>query len=488
MPGTQYRCTKAELARKLEAAVGKTLGEVDSAHVFDVAKNNPKVTGIAGDVIEQSVIGYPPNSVQEPDLVVDGTEVELKTTGLRRSKKMKGLEAKEPMSITAVSLGTIAEESFYSSNFWHKVERMLLVYYLYDSETTVRAADYANFPILDYQFNEFTPEEVETLRHDWQIVHDFVKAIQESDADETPRGIYYAQLSSALRDRLMMIDTAPKYPHPPRFRLKRSAVTAIARRHFGEGLERLPKDYTSMRDIDAVLGEVTRRWRGKSVRELARTFGVKGGIAKGSVDLIVCKMFDAKSRHMADVELFARAGLHAKSVVLTRDGRRTEDMKLFTIDFDELCDPELRFEDSMFCHWFSEGSLICAVLQEPSGSAPLEANVFLGFRRIAFDDALINEEVKRTWEEMRTLIHTNALRDVVTLRNGKPVINKSGVVRSAPNFPKSHDHVVFVRGTSSDSTRKPVCVNGIRMYRQQLWIRGSYIAKALAASNPFPNP
>ena len=143
----QYRCSWVELEGKLVDATGKTLGEVDTAHVFDITRTNPKVTGIAGDVVEQSVIGYPANSDQEPDLVIDGVETELKTTGLRRSKKGKGFEAKEPMSITAVSLETIAGEDFRSSNFWHKLEHMLIVYYLYDSETTVPAAEYANFPI-----------------------------------------------------------------------------------------------------------------------------------------------------------------------------------------------------------------------------------------------------------------------------------------------------------------------------------------------------
>ena len=87
----QYPCTRLDLETKLKAIVGRTLGEIDTAHVFKLTETNPKVTGIAGDVIEQSVIGYPPNSGQEPDLVVDGVEIELKTTGLKRASKGRGL-------------------------------------------------------------------------------------------------------------------------------------------------------------------------------------------------------------------------------------------------------------------------------------------------------------------------------------------------------------------------------------------------------------
>ena len=75
---------------KLEAILfsvkDKTLGEVDKKHVLDRTKTNPKITGIAGDVIEQSVLGYPPDQAQRPDLDVDGVPTELKTTGMRLKK------------------------------------------------------------------------------------------------------------------------------------------------------------------------------------------------------------------------------------------------------------------------------------------------------------------------------------------------------------------------------------------------------------------
>jgi len=147
--------TKKDLVMILDNVLEKTLGEVDKNRVFDRTIVHPKITGIAGDVIEQSVLGYPADSRQEPDLIVDGEEVELKTTGLRMSKKVKGqFEAKEPMSITAVSPKSIITQDFESSHFWKKLEKMLLVYYLYDSDVTVPAAAYADFPIKGYDFHE----------------------------------------------------------------------------------------------------------------------------------------------------------------------------------------------------------------------------------------------------------------------------------------------------------------------------------------------
>ena len=269
-----YAITQFELTERLDNAVGKTLGEADSENVFERTKANPKITGIAGDVVERSIIGYPANCDQEPDLLVDGIPVELKTTGLRRSKKTSALEAKEPMSITAVSIDRIVDEEFETSSFLHKIRNMLIVYYLYDSEGTVSAAEYADFPIKGYQFHEFTPDEMKVLKSDWQLVHDFIESIQRENPNEDDRKKRYPLLSSQLRKDLMFIDTAPKYPHSPRFRLKRSVVTDMARKAFGYALEKLPQTYASYSEIDRKLHEIAKAQKGKTIEELGSKYAL----------------------------------------------------------------------------------------------------------------------------------------------------------------------------------------------------------------------
>ena len=479
MGSVQYAFVRLDLEEKLDSVRGKTLGEADTANVFAITEANPKVTGIAGDVVEQSILGYQPDSFQRPDILVDGIPTEVKTTGLRPSKRGQGLEAKEPMSITAVSLDTIAAEEFADSNFWHKVEHMLIVYYLYDSDTTVKAADYANFPIKGYQFHEFDADEVAMLESDWQLVHDFVKHIQDDYPDEADRKQFYPLLSSALRKDLMLIDTAPKYPHPPRFRLKRSTVTAIARKSFGDSMEQLPRSYTSYAAIDMKLSGVSREFSGLTVGEICRRFGIRSH-SKNIAEQMIVRIFGGRGK-ISDIELFSKIGLHVKSVVLTKEGRRTEDMKLFTIDFSEFRDGNTAFEESSLYTYFTEGPLLCAVFEEPSTKAPLSSNVFKGFKRIAFDDWFVENPLRNTFYEIRDLIVEGRLKSepVLNGKTGLPIFNKSGVMRERLNFPKSADHVVFVRGTSTDSTRKPEVVNGIRMYRQQLWVKGSYVASRL---------
>lgn len=77
---SSHKYTRKQVEELLEQCLNKTLGEIDKNHVFDRTKTNPKITGIAGDVIEQSVFGYDANSGQNPDLDIDGVKTELKTT------------------------------------------------------------------------------------------------------------------------------------------------------------------------------------------------------------------------------------------------------------------------------------------------------------------------------------------------------------------------------------------------------------------------
>lgn len=466
---------KKDLIKILDSCIDKTLGEVDVNNVFDKTKTKPKITGIAGDVIEQSVLGYPADNRQEPDLNIDGVKTELKTTGLKYKNNNIEFVAKEPMSITAVSPNQIINETFHESNFWHKLSHILFVYYLYDSPTTVKASKYANFPIKGYQFHEFDEEDKEILKNDWTIVRDFIKELRENYEnyeDEYPR------ISYELRPKLMYIDTAPKWPNPPRFRLKRTFVSSIAQEHFGEKLEQLPGKYTTFKSIDETCHELTLKYGQKTVKELKNTFNIPGKrINKSIGEKIIIKMFGGQSKQMQQIELFRKSGIIGKTITLTKKGFRTEDMKLFNIDFNEITNENLSFEDSQFYEYFTNNHL-CIIFEEPSTKAPLEDNVFLGFKWVTFDEEFIETNVKPIWNDIRDKVINKKLKEEPILKkDGTQRVNKSGNVMTSLNFPKSSEGTIFVRGSGKDSNSKPLTINGIHMYLQYIWIKGNYMAK-----------
>lgn len=486
------------LCEHLERCVGKTLGQLDVAHVFNSVTDVKKRTGIAGDVVEYSVLSLPQkgHSDQAPDIEVDGVKYEVKTTGLKRSKQTdKTLEAKEPVSITAVSPQKIAEEEYRSSAFWHKVAHLLFLYYFYDSRKVVPPSGYAKFPLYAYQFHEykdFTTEEQKTLENDWQIVRDFVAFLQSNYSDYESQ---YPRISYELRPKLMLLDTAPKWPHKPRFRFKKSFVTTIYLRYVDkkkqqkEVLKRSKGGYESIQDIIDECSNIVNQYRGKTVEWLCGHLDITPTKKLKSIaEPIIVKLFGGTRKKMRDIDLFSKVGIVGKSIVFTKKGGRTEDTKFFTIDFAEIADETLTFEESQFYEYFSTHKILFALFEEPSQEAPLLDNRFLGFSLITLDEDFIQKNVRPVWERVRYLVLKKKLVDVPICytrgeRKGKQKVNKNGELSSAPNFPKSADGIVFIRGTGTDSKDKKEVVNGIHMYYQQVWIKGSYLSSLVAQAS-----
>lgn len=465
--------TRIEIEQIFNDCEGKTLGMLDRAGVFAKALANPKITGIAGDVVEQSILGMKANSKQEPDLVIDGTLTELKTTGLRL--KDDHYEPKEPVSITAVSIDKIVnEDDFHESLLWHKLCRILFIYYHYNSKVTVKALGYKEFEVLSHQFYE--PSALDRARYesDWTIVRNF---LQKAKASADPEA-QYPLLSTNINPELVVLDTAPKYPHPPRFRIKRAYFASIVKRHFDSKakLETLDDEYVSYKELDTKLHDMQLIYKDKSVGELVIDLEIHSKkLTKQISEQIIVRMFGGKSKKLSKVELFDSFGITGYSIALSIEGKRTEDTKMCPIDFDEVMEDK-PFEESDFYKYYHDNTFLFFVLQETQKASSKKGeevkiefakNKFLGFKRIHFSDDFIYENVKPVWEKIRYLISSKTLREEQSARG------------LAPNFPKSSEGTIFVRGTGTDIYDKPLNINGIQMYRQNLWIRGEDLVNML---------
>ena len=519
MPNHVYE--KETIIQAFDSILNKTFGEIDNVGMFEHirAEGFNLQKGIAGAVIEQCVLGYDPDPKQEADLIVidneDYISTELKVTGMRTSDKGgRHYVAKEPMSITAVGIYDIAEQTFYNSHFWNKLEHMLIIYYHYLSGSAVKPYDYKDFPVKGYEFHEFDYNDRLALQHDWCYVHDFITYIvnnhpgpKTKEWKATVKKEYLAE-RNLLRRALSYIDLAPKYP--PRFRLKKTVVNTIIAKHFGYKLEQLPGLYATISDIDKKCDELTREYKNKTIGELADLFNVPrltkdGKENKGFAEQVTIKMFGGNSKKLNQIDLFSRFGLIAKTIVMTPTGGRTEDMKLYHIDFEEMIQDTyteengtvrpFTFEDSEMYSYFADHELLCIIYVEPpkdyirnseNGKRVkvknmLAENRFWGFYRLVFSDSFIYGVAQKAWQDTRQKIKGNTLEDVINYKDGKPIINKSGGIRSAPNFIKASQNNVFIRGSADDSSSagKTECVNGIKMLPQYIWISGKAICEEI---------
>ncbi len=103
------------------------------------------------------------------------------------------------------------------------------------------------------------------------------------------------------------------------------------------------------------------------------------------------------------------------SVVLTPRGGRTEDFKInHTIDFDEVSDTSVEFEQSSFYASFAASQFLIMRYQETEEASLADAR-YLGFKRIVIPDDMLEGAVRRCWDRMRHLIISGELEDVVEL-------------------------------------------------------------------------
>lgn len=473
--------TRKQVDALLTAAIGKTLLQVDNAKLFVRHEGRDKVKGIAGDIIEESVLGCKKDSKQEPDILVDGVLTELKTTGMVKPKKKESpykYECKEPVSITAVSIPVIVTEEFETSNFWHKLAHMLWVYYWYKSPVTVKLEGYKEFPILGYHFYEFSDRDKLLLRQDWLLVRDFLIIIHRDYRTQVEREEQYPRLSHELRGQLMLIDTAPKFPNSPRFRLKRAYATVIADQFFSKRhFEKLDESITKYTDIDRKCQLMTQKYKGKTFPQIALELGVNIDMdVKNFAEYAVVKMFGGHVSKLNDIEDFAKIGMIAKSVPLKENGKGKEDMKLFMPNL-EAWTRETDFEDSAIYDYFAGHHFLFIIYRHIGKDV-----VFEGFKRIYFDENFINENVKKTWDDVRDLITNHKLRIEMKIdKNGNYVLNKSGSFMESPNFPKKSTHKVFVRGgaTTSEEKYKTLEINGLKMIPQSIWLSRDEVRKLI---------
>lgn len=498
--------TKEFVYNLLERVKGRTLGEVDGSHQFARTQKSDKITGIAGDVIEQSVFGYQRDSKQECDIEIDGVLTELKTTGVRVPKSdlksAKGktgaaynvyLGAKEGISITGVTFEPDIQRNFITSHFWEKSEHLLIVFYEYKSYDVVPASEYANFPIVDYCYNRFSDEERGKLKNDWEIVRDYLQKIYAKYHTQEERNENLQGFTHVLRPELMLIELVPGFKkkstgayQKPRYRLKQTFVDHIVRGHFDKSRAatevKLKESFSSFSHLDARCHMLTEKYKGMTFLQMKKLFAIDTGMStKDFGAKCVLKMFDANCNRLNQISDFTKAGIIAKTITITPTGGRTEDMKLKHIDFEEWADRNVDFEESELYAFFCEHCFLCPVFCEYD-SNDSSKTTFEGFKRFAFDETFIEKEVKRTWEDSRSLIHHNELEwEYLYDKQGNKRKNKSGSYMGAPNFPKSSEYEVFFRGSadvSTDATRIEV-VNGIRMLPQFFWLKGSYIADKL---------
>lgn len=461
--------------------VGKTfLDVINHSSINEEEKNvimnnfkRPNYKGGLGVLLEEYYFGYKANSEQAPDFKKVG--IELKTSPYE-IKKDKSLRAGERLSITMVPFDRPIEQSFYHSDVWNQIEKMLLIYYLRDRSLKSRLHYKIGY---SYLFSP-PPKDLKIIIDDFNTIVNKVvsgKAHEISESDT----IY---LGASTKGSTAIGSTKPQFygdRTPARARgfcFKQSYMTHVLNNYIVPNVktgEAIIKDDETLMDetFESHITNMIGRYVGKSDYELCQLLDRKYNNNKAQWSDLAYRMLGIKS-NMA--EEFVKANIVVKAIRIEQNGKIRENMSFPAFKFKELV--KETWEDSTLHNYFDETRFLFVVYKHDGKNYILKGSQF--WNMPYFD---LQTEVRQGWEKVVETIKSGVMLKVTTQANGKKIVRNNllkasehDIIHVRPHAQKSYykleDGSIIGNGKPSDANKLP---DGRLMTTQCFWINNKYI-------------
>jgi len=471
-----------EFAKKL---TGKSLSEiVDMSRVAENIANK----GDLGNMVEKYFFGYEPNSSPLPDFPRAG--VELKVTGVNR-KKNGTYSAKERLVLTTINYMELANEEWEASSLMVKCRLMLLMFYLYEKETTVFFRRF----VLEPRLFEFPENDLKQIQLDWQKIKDMVVSGRAHELSEGDT--YYLAAcrkgSGGIKETLKsqpnsdirvkgrafslkvkyvnkiieeaLVSTSHSFHQDTPSRSPLDSTNSEPQTHkreirISDPEPPIPKEYVGavptneFKFLYSQLGieEATRLkfdpFLGMTEEELSNALGLfkQGKNSKGFYRSIVLKVLGSKNDYAPELE---RAGIEIKTIRVNSNWKPYEAMSFPAFNYLEIINE--KWEDSAFHEKIEQRFLFVIFRNGEDGLLRLEK---VCYWNMPFLD---REEARRVWEDTRRRVKVDA-RDL----------------------PKSSEsHVAHVRPHARNSRDTNPTPQGTELVKKGFWLNQSYIREMI---------
>ena len=146
--GRLYNRQEIELISK--SAIGKSVNDILNEEIVTVEDKDANKGGL-GQLIEKYLFGMDNNSDSEPDFMPAG--IELKVTPYKKIKGDK-LSAKERLVLNIIDYMTEYKNTFRSSHFWYKNNKIQLLWYLWEANKDKKDLIITHEKLLELEKNE----------------------------------------------------------------------------------------------------------------------------------------------------------------------------------------------------------------------------------------------------------------------------------------------------------------------------------------------
>lgn len=452
--------SKEEILRIAKTANGLCVKDFNVNH-RDISLSNK---GIIGQIVEEGVFKYPPNSRAEPDFAELG--VELKVTGV---KKVRGdrYVAKERLVLNIIDYFKEADAEFDKSAFWTKNQQLLLMLYYYQVGISPE-----QFKFIDSILYEYPPDDLKIIQDDWKLINDKIKSGNAhliSEADTT----YLAACTKGANGEAVRLQPFSEVLAKQRaFCFKSSYLTHIIEQNFSpKSIEKI----LSAEEISAVTFEMAienrfKHYYGMSQCELMDKFSIPTS-AKNVFELLSAKMLGIKGR-INKSEEFVKGNIVAKTIRIEESGRIRESMSFPKFSFIDLVKEE--WADSSLRNNFFETKFMFILFEKNSGEYI--------FKKIKFWNMptdLLDSRIYDVWRKTKEVLESGGIvKSIIKTANGK--------TKRITNFPgSSFNGVCHVRPhaiNAEDAQLLPVpdILTGVKAFTKQcFWLNSSFIKKVL---------
>lgn len=424
-----------DILRYAGGLVGRTLAEVsDDLPTVLVEKHK----GRLGNLVEEYYFGFKPNNNSEPDF--PDAEMELKVTGLTHvGKGAKQVRAKERLSLTLINFHEIVNETFETSSFYRKCQRMLVLCYQFDPQKSA-----VDQKFTEHQFiYSLSSGDIQDIKRDWEFIKAKVRAGKAHEISEGDTYFLKASRKGAGGDSDLTSQPFSEIKANRRaWSFNSSYLSSIIEKAVLNAVTPPPRLETT---LELETQAVIERYLGRKSAELFEEFDVPA--SKQMRHQLLMRMLGGAS---GTRNALVQSGIQLKTVRLTANGRAREAMSFPAFKYEEIL--RQTWDESDF-FGVVESKFLFAVFQGDEAGA--ERLVKVRYWNMPFED---REAAKAVWEESQRQIADGTYE-----------------------FPSADfNGVAHVRPKARDGSDQVLCPDGVYRGKKCFWFNKSYIESVVA--------
>lgn len=343
--------TEEELIEYSTKAEGKSFGDIDLKGRLD-----KRTKGNLGQIIEESYYGYEVNSRPEADFKDLG--IELKVTGVRQNKN-KTLSAKERLVLNIINYQEEVHQTFETSSFWKKNQKILLWFYLWQPELEQR-----DLKILKTHLLTYSEEDLEIIKQDWELIVNRIRAGKAHELSEGDTNYLGAAPKGTNKSSLRVQPFSPIKAMQRAYSLKNSYMTALTRKLLSEqDLVRITtSEELKNKSLEQIITDRFAPFIGMSLTQIASQRNIIVNTkTKAFLPDFISSLLGIKGTSLNDIEEFAKANIQFKTVRLEPNGVPKEHMSFKNVNFQDWV--EQSFEDSWIYEYFAETKILYVIFE-----------------------------------------------------------------------------------------------------------------------------